>query len=220
MAVLDGRAHCRRDGAKSNAGGRVEAGPANGETGMLGLFRRRETPERQQARLIYVALAGQARRPAFYADLGVPDTVDGRFDLLALHAWLVIERLSVEPDGAALNQAVFDAMFGHLDLTVREMGAQDLGVGRRIKIMAEGFRGRSMAFQAALADPDDGALRTVVRRNVYGKAEAPDEGVDALCAYIRAGAATLAGVDRAAVLVGNLKWPDIPLVKQSDSHED
>lgn len=220
MAVLDGPAHCRRDGGKSNAGGLADAGAANGEAGMLGLFRRRETPEQQQARRIYVALAGQARRPEFYADLKVPDTVDGRFDLLALHAWLVIERLSAEPDAATLNQAVFDAMFGHLDLTVREMGAQDLGVGRRIKIMAEGFRGRSVACQAAMADPDPEALRAVVRRNVYGKAEAPDDGVDALCVYVRGAAAGLAAIDRAGMLSGDLKWPEIISAKQSASHEN
>ncbi|QQS12585.1 MAG: ubiquinol-cytochrome C chaperone family protein [Rhodospirillales bacterium] len=216
MAVLDGPAHCRREGAKSNVGGRIDAGSANKEAGMLGLFRRRETPEQQQARAIYVALAEQARRPEFYADLKVPDTVDGRFDLLAVHAWLVIERLSVEPDAATLNQAVFDAMFGHLDLTVREMGAQDLGVGRRIKIMAEGFRGRSVAFQGAVADADDTALRAVVRRNVYGKAEAPDEGVDALCAYIRGSAAGLAAVDRDGMLAARLKWAKISIYKQGD----
>ena len=107
-------------------------------------------------------------------------------------------------------------MFGHLDLTVREMGAQDLGVGRRIKIMAEGFRGRSVAFQAAITDADDAALRGVVKRNVYGKAEAPDEGVDALCAYIRGSATGLAAVDRAGMLAARLKWAEISINKQGD----
>ena len=73
-----------------------------------------------------------------------------------------IERLRREPDGDALAQAFFDAMFRHLDLTLREIGVQDLGVGRRIKIMAEGFHGRALAYRAALADAD----ATISRRGL------------------------------------------------------
>ena len=62
-----------------------------------------------------------------------------------------IDRLRREPDGEELAQAFFDAMFRHLDLTLREIGVQDLGVGRRIKIMAEGLHGRALAYREALA---------------------------------------------------------------------
>ena len=68
----------------------------------------------------------------------------------------------------ALSQAFFDAMFRHLDLTLREIGVQDLGVGRRIKIMAEGFHGRALAYRAALAGQGATPLAEVLRRNAYG----------------------------------------------------
>ncbi len=87
--------------------------------------------------------------------------------LLALHAALMIDRLRREPDGEALAQAFFDAMFRHLDLTLREIGVQDLGVGRRIKIMAEGLHGRALAYREALAEGPT-PLGEVLRRNAYG----------------------------------------------------
>jgi cytochrome b pre-mRNA-processing protein 3 len=71
-----------------------------------------------------VRVAEQARMPELFEDCGIPDTLDGRFDSLALHAALVIDRLRREPDGEALSQAFFDAMFRHLDLTLREIGIQ------------------------------------------------------------------------------------------------
>ena len=99
---------------------------------------------------------------------GIPDTLDGRFDSLALHAALVIERLRRESDGEEQAQAFFDVMFKHLDLTLREIGVQDLGVGRRIKIMAEGLHGRALAYRQALAGQGALTLADVLRRNAYG----------------------------------------------------
>ena len=79
----------------------------------------------------------------------------------------MIDRLRREPDGEALAQAFFDAMFRHLDLTLREIGVQDLGVGRRIKIMAEGLHGRALAYREALAGGPT-PLAEALRRNAYG----------------------------------------------------
>src|SRR6185437_8271184 len=102
---------------------------------------RRKNADTEYAAAVYSATAKRARTPELFEVCGIPDTLDGRFDALALHAALTIDRLHREPDGTALAQAFFDAMFRHLDLTLREIGVQDLGVGRRIKIMAEGFQG-------------------------------------------------------------------------------
>jgi cytochrome b pre-mRNA-processing protein 3 len=93
---------------------------------MFGLLRRRP-PHRETAGRLYAALAAQARMPAFFAGLGVPDTVDGRFDVLALHAWMVIDRVRSEPGGDAIAQAVFDAMFGHPTLPCARWGAGSRG---------------------------------------------------------------------------------------------
>jgi cytochrome b pre-mRNA-processing protein 3 len=131
------------------------------------LFRRRQ-PAEEFAAALYTRTAERARAAELYEACGIPDTLDGRFDALALHAALVIDRLRQEPDGEALSQAFFDAMFRHLDLTLREIGVQDLGVGRRIKIMAEGFHGRALAYRAALSGTGATSLTEVLRRNAYG----------------------------------------------------
>ena len=94
---------------------------------------RRKNPLAEFALAVYARTADQARAPELFEACGVPDTLDGRFDALALHAALMIDRLRREPDGEVLAQEFFDAMFRHLHLTLRELGVQDLGVGRRIK---------------------------------------------------------------------------------------
>jgi cytochrome b pre-mRNA-processing protein 3 len=128
----------------------------------------------------------RARARALFEGCGIPDTLDGRFDALALHAGLMIDRLRMEPDGEELAQSFFDAMFRHLDLTLREIGVQDLGVGRRIKIMAEGLHGRALAYRQALAGQGTLTLAEVLRRNAYGGSPPSDEArVAQLEAYVR-----------------------------------
>ena len=156
---------------------------------------RRKNPHEAFAAALYARTAEQAREPALFEVCGIPDTLDGRFDALALHAALMIDRLRREPDGEGLAQAFFDAMFRHLDLTLREIGVQDLGVGRRIKIMAEGLHGRALAYRAALAD-GPAPLSHVLRRNAYGGRSPDDTEVEHLEAHIRSYAARLARTAR------------------------
>jgi cytochrome b pre-mRNA-processing protein 3 len=156
---------------------------------------RRKNPHEAFAAALYGRTAEQARAPVLFEACGIPDTLDGRFDALALHATLMIDRLRREPDGEALAQAFFDAMFRHLDLTLREIGVQDLGVGRRIKIMAEGFHGRALAYREALASGQP--LAEVLRRNAYGGSPPADaEPVLRLEAYVRVEVTRLAGITR------------------------
>lgn len=171
-----------------------------------GLFRR--DPFRAEAARLYGVLAGQARQPAFFAEIGVPDTVDGRFDLLSLHVALAIERLKQENDGVALSQSLFDAMFRHLDLTLREMGVQDLGVGKRIKVMAEGFHGRGLALREALA-ADDAALEAALARNVLSVQQPPSGTAARLRDYVRRLVAAFAATPRGDMLTGNLRFPPV-----------
>jgi cytochrome b pre-mRNA-processing protein 3 len=159
------------------------------------VFRRRQ-PAEEFALQLYNRTAERARAAELFDACGIPDTLDGRFDALALHAALVIERLQREPDGASLAQAFFDAMFRHLDVTLRELGVQDLGVGRRIKIMAEGFHGRALAYREALAGQAI-SLAEVLRRNAYGGRPPADAGkVAYLEAYVRGEAERLARTAR------------------------
>jgi cytochrome b pre-mRNA-processing protein 3 len=110
-------------------------------------------PRQDDADRLYAGIVARAREPVFYSELEVPDTVDGRFELVALHAFLVLQRLKAERAAAkALAQAVFDLMFADFDRALREMGTGDLSVGKEVRRMAEAFYGRVAAYERALAD--------------------------------------------------------------------
>jgi cytochrome b pre-mRNA-processing protein 3 len=140
----------------------------------------RGTPTVPHERL-YGQIVAQARQPWLYGTLGVPDTVDGRFDMIVLHAFLVIDRLHREDDRAkALAQAVFDEMFKDMDRSLREMGASDIAVGPKVRRMAEVFYGRSRAYAEALGQVGEArrqALVAALARNVFpGSEEAGGDG--------------------------------------------
>lgn len=160
------------------------------------LFRGAAPPDAGPA---YAVIVAQARQAAFYDGCAVPDSVDGRFDLIALHAFLVLRRLKAEGEATApFRQALFDTMFTDMDRNLREMGAGDLGVGRRVKAMAKAFYGRIAAYEEGLRD-GPAALAAALRRNVYREAAPPDASVAALAAYVQAAAARLAAVPADAV---------------------
>jgi len=168
---------------------------------------RRAGLERTGFRLYGVAVA-TAREPYCYAELGVPDTLDGRFDLIGLHAFLLIHRLRYLPQpGPALAQAVFDAMFSDMDRTLREMGVGDLSVGRRVREMWEAFHGRALAYEAALQSADPAELPAALARNIWHGSAAPQrppEGAaDTLARLTRAQHAYLATQDAARLLAGD-----------------
>ena len=123
---------------------------------------------------LYAAAVAAARAPVLYVTLGVPDTLDGRFDLVGLHAFLLIRRLQHAPaPGPELAQAVFDAMFRDMDQNLREIGVGDLSVKRKMKQMWEAFHGRAAAYEAALASADAAALPAALARNVWRAGTAP-----------------------------------------------
>ncbi|HUA77229.1 MAG TPA: ubiquinol-cytochrome C chaperone family protein [Acetobacteraceae bacterium] len=138
---------------------------------------------------LYARAVVAARAPFLYRDLGVPDTLDGRFDLVGLYAFLLVRRLEAEPpEGHHLAQAVFDAMFSDMDVTLRELGVGDLSVGKRVKAMWEAFHGRARAYEAALAAGDgidDDPLATALARNVWRGQPIPG-GPVALARLVRA----------------------------------
>lgn len=159
-------------------------------------------PEQEIAARLYAALSAQARAPGLYARLGVPDTLDGRFDALCLHMSLVIRRLARDrTPGDAVAQRLYDCMFKDMDATLRELGVGDLGVGKRVREMAEGLMGRIKAYGEALDSPDPAKLDAAVRRNLLGTLEAPPEAdIAALRRYVRASDELLAAQPVAALL--------------------
>ena len=150
---------------------------------ILGRFRR--SPDGGPAASLYDVVVAQSRRPEFYEKLGVPDTVDGRFDMIAVHAFLLLRRLkSEEKDADDLPQMFFDTMFGDMDRSLREMGAGDLGVGRRVKAMAKSFYGRIAAYERGLAGPE-GVLEDALARNLYGTTYAYPAQISDMADYVR-----------------------------------
>ena len=115
---------------------------------------------------LYAVAVKAARQPYFYKDLSVPDTLDGRFDMVGLHAFLLIRRLSSDAAGQKVSQALFDAMFNDMDLNLREMGVGDLSVGKKVKVMWEAFHGRANAYSEALKSGPD-VLAGALERNLW-----------------------------------------------------
>lgn len=174
-------------------------------------FLRRRTGVEQTAGRLYAAAVAQAREPGFFLHCGVPDTVDGRFEMIALHVHLVLRRL--RRGGAAASetaQALFDAMFADMDRALREMGAGDLGVGRRVKTMAKAFYGRVAAYDAGL-DGGAGALEAALARNVYRAGPPPAGALAALAAYVRREARSLGAQPLEALLAGRAAFGPAPV---------
>ena len=113
-------------------------------------FRKPRLAPRGTIEAIYGMIVTQAREPLFYRDLGVPDTVNGRFDLLVLHLWMVLRRLRPMEGGAELSQALFDRFCDDMDANLREMGVGDLTVPKRMQAFGEAFYGRAAAYDLAL----------------------------------------------------------------------
>ncbi len=174
---------------------------------MIGaLFKR--SAERDAGRALYAAALSQARSSFLYADYGAPDTLDGRFDMLVLHVWMILHRLKGAGEQAeSVSQHVFDAMFSDMDDTLREMGVGDLTVSKRIKDMAKVFYGRIEAYEAGVEDADPAALKDAVQRNVYA---APDQADLGLAAYVRAQMDVLADNPIPRMLHGVVRFADRP----------
>jgi cytochrome b pre-mRNA-processing protein 3 len=143
---------------------------------------------RSQARIIaalYGAVVAQARSAAFYTDYGVPDTAEGRFDLIVLHLVLLLRRLGQETDlGKNLGQDLFDEFCRDLDANLREMGVGDLAVPKRMQGFAEAFYGRQSAYCDALSGTDGQAFEKALARNIYRGGQGGDAA--RLAQYVRA----------------------------------
>ncbi|HEX3431680.1 MAG TPA: ubiquinol-cytochrome C chaperone family protein [Rhizomicrobium sp.] len=146
---------------------------------MIGALNRRRRCRETAARLC-AAVSARARDPIFYLDYGVADTIDGRFDVLVLHAWLVLDWLR-EAGDEALAQSFVDALFVRFDEALREQGAGDMGMSRRIRKMASAFYGRLRAYSESRSDE---ALGTAILRNVYRGSASRVEQAALLAKYV------------------------------------
>jgi cytochrome b pre-mRNA-processing protein 3 len=172
---------------------------------------RREVAER-----VYRDLVKQARTPSFYRDLGVPDTPEGRFEMVGLHAALVVRRLrAAGAPGSALAQELFDLLFADVDEGLRHIGIGDLAVGKHVRRLAGYFYARLRFLDDALDAVPAAALGPMLRTNVYHNAVAPSERqLAALASYLIAADAALRAHPTARMLAGDLAWA--PLERACD----
>ncbi|MGU3665948.1 ubiquinol-cytochrome C chaperone family protein [Methylobacterium sp. A49B] len=171
---------------------------------IAGLFRRANA-RRRAIEDLHVALSLAARRPGLYTRLGIPDTVEGRFESLCLHAILVLRRLNRLPAPAAeVAQDLVNSVFAQLDASLRELGVGDMGVSKRMKKLGAAFYGRAEGYDAALNAGDTASLRTALVRNVLG-GEGDGTG---LAAYVQAADAALAGADLDGLLGAGPPFPE------------
>lgn len=194
----------------------------------LNRFFRRD-PQQIAARVLYDRIVSQARHPAFYTDYGVPDSLDGRFDLIVLHCFLVLHRLKRngrESEDAA--QSLIDTLFLDMDSSLRELGVGDLGVSRRVKRMAEGFYGRISAYETGLSDTAHGVgdavggmLEAALARNLYGTVDSDHqrlmgqfaEQIAAMAAYTRRAVDTLAEQELESLIAGKIEFETPPTLQ-------
>ena len=167
-------------------------------------FKKPPAPPRGTIEAIYGMIVAQAREPLFYRAIGVPDTVNGRFDMVLLHLWTVLRRLRTLDGGAELSQALFDHFCGDMDANLRELGVGDLTVPKRMQKFGEAFYGRTAAYDAALDKGAEPLAQALCKNILNGRDIASAR---RLAAYVDAALAALAALDDKAVADAAWRFP-------------
>ena len=174
--------------------------------GWLGtLFSWGQRRQSREAETLYAAAIEVARRPIFYQQFGVQDSVDGRFDSLSLVVILIMRRLkNCGADGKEISQQLFDSMFADMDLSLREMGAGDLGVSKRVRAMAEAFLGRLESYVDAIDENDKKSFSEALSRNLFRGNETIDPLANGIVDYLFALVTEIDSLPADHVLAGKL----------------
>jgi cytochrome b pre-mRNA-processing protein 3 len=167
-------------------------------------FLKPRTPSRGTIETIYGMIVAQAREPLFYQALGVPDTVNGRFDMVVLHMWMVLRQMKRLGEDGGLAQALFDRFCSDMDHNLRELGTGDLAVPKRMQEFGEAFYGRSAAYDQALAAGDE-PLAQALCRNIFNGQQI--EGARRLANYVGQAVAALAAMDQAKLSRASWRFP-------------
>ncbi len=129
----------------------------------------RKDPRRTAIAALYARIANASRVPGLYAALGIPDTLEGRFESLSLHMVLALRALrDLPPPADDVAKDLTDAFFRDMDASLREMGTGDTVVPKRMKKIAASFYGRAQAYDPALSGADEAALAEALGRNALG----------------------------------------------------
>lgn len=179
-------------------------------------FSRYEKRDQLAGEELYLATIRQARLPEFFIRYGVPDSVDGRFDLLMVHLYMLFSRLLQHPRYKDLSQYIFDRVFKDMEKALREVGVGDVGIPKKMKVMMQAFNGRVNAYKSTEDDErnnaskppaPDQSLFDTLRRNLYGTVEKPKDSVIAdMVVYMRLSAMVLNQQDIEQIAMGNIKY--------------
>ena len=179
-------------------------------------FSKPRAPLRGTIEVIYGMIVTQAREPSFYRAFGVSDTVNGRFDLLVLHLWMVLRRFRSVHGAADVSQALFDRFCEDMDANLREMGVGDLTVPKRMQAFGEAFYGRAAAYDAAFAAGREQLAQAVCKNVLNGEGM---ENARRLAKYSFAAIAWLDDLDDAALLGAGWAFPTPTEAGGSDREE-
>ena len=146
------------------------------------IFKSKKKEYRELAHHLYVNVVNRSREAVFYTEYKVPDTVEGRYDLLLIHLFLMLSALSSSKEHKDLQKALIDLCFEDLDQNLRQMGVGDMGVPRRIKKMAKAFNGRSTIYDEALTQNNDDLLKEALDRNLF--VQTPDVSSETLSFFV------------------------------------
>ncbi|NVJ98093.1 MAG: ubiquinol-cytochrome C chaperone [Alphaproteobacteria bacterium] len=173
--------------------------------------------KKKQAYELYGKLVGQARNPVFYEQLAVADTIDGRFDMILLHLFLVDRRLEREgEDHQKARRFIQEALIADMDRSLRELGVGDMSVGKEVKKMGAAWLGRVKAYTAAIAeDAPQSSLSEVIAKNVYRREDA--EFANCLASYALQTLQKLASYPIADVLESRFDFPEVAVVKDNSN---
>jgi cytochrome b pre-mRNA-processing protein 3 len=169
----------------------------------------RSSLQRRTARSLYGSIVTQARQPVLYAEWGIPDTAQGRLEMIVLHLALVLQRLAQEGEsGKRLGRALTEEFVCDMDDAMREMTFGDLAVPREVKRIAAALFDRHNAYAAALREDQDAPLEAALSAQL-AYLQAPRMDVAHLAHYMRDAARSLAQQPARGVLAGELAWPGL-----------
>jgi cytochrome b pre-mRNA-processing protein 3 len=171
------------------------------------MFQRR-SPEQRTATELYGRAVAQARTPVFYAEWGVPDTPEGRLEMVLLHVALLLQRLgSGDTPTGRLARTLSETFVTDMDDNMRELGIGDLTVPKKIKKVAAALFDRTVMVSAAIVEGNDDALTGIFRKQVWPREPAPEDAPAALARYARRAADSLLAMTDAELLSGTATFP-------------
>ncbi len=185
------------------------------------LFRQNPKKHKDEhiAQALYETALEASLNPVFYNKYGVPDSFDGRFDLLLIHVFFILRKLQGQGDYDEFAQILFDVVFRNMDQTLREMGIGDMGIPKHMRRMMTAFNGRMHSYQMAI-DPKslkdkniegvkETTLEEALRRNLFGTLsdkEIDNGTIEKICAYIHANLELRSDADILKIRSGQIQF--------------